>query len=94
MSEIKLEETPTLTFEPFKEEPQLPVEEAQKQMAEAAPALDDSMLSDEEKQMEGFCSADRYCQFSPGAAVWCRCTAESSQFFRKGTGECEDERPW
>ena len=51
MSEIKLEETPTLTFEPFKEEPQLPVEEAQKQMAEAAPALDDSMLSDEEKQM-------------------------------------------
>ena len=35
MSEIKLEETPTLTFEPFKEEPQLPVEEAQKQMAEA-----------------------------------------------------------
>ena len=27
MSEIKLEETPTLTFEPFKEEPQLPVEE-------------------------------------------------------------------
>ena len=25
MSEIKLEETPTLTFEPFKEEPQLPV---------------------------------------------------------------------
>ena len=33
MSEIKLEETPTLTFEPFKEEPQLPVEEAQKQMA-------------------------------------------------------------
>ena len=51
MSEIKLEETPTLTFEPFKEEPQLPVEESQKQMAEAAPALDDSMLSDEEKQM-------------------------------------------
>ena len=51
MSEIKLEETPTLTFEPFKEEPQLPVEEAQKQMEEAAPALDDSMLSDEEKQM-------------------------------------------
>ena len=51
MSEIKLEETPTLTFEPFKEEPQLPVEEPQKQMAEAAPALDDSMLSDEEKQM-------------------------------------------
>ena len=51
MSEIKLEETPTLTFEPFKEESQLPVEEPQKQMAEAAPALDDSMLSDEEKQM-------------------------------------------
>ena len=51
MSEIKLEETPTLTFEPFKEEPQLPVEEPQKKMAEAAPALDDSMLSDEEKQM-------------------------------------------
>lgn len=51
MSEIKLEETPTLTFEPFKEEPQLPVEEPQKQMAEAASALDDSMLSDEEKQM-------------------------------------------
>lgn len=51
MSEIKLEETPTLTFEPFKEETQLPAEEPQKQMAEAAPALDDSMLSDEEKQM-------------------------------------------
>ena len=33
MSEIKLEETPTLTFEPFKEESQLPVEEPQKQMA-------------------------------------------------------------
>ena len=49
MSEIKLEETPTLTFEPFKEESQLPVEEPQKQMAEAAPALDDSMLSDEER---------------------------------------------
>ena len=41
MSEIKLEETPTLTFEPFKEETQLPAEEPQKQMAEAAPALDD-----------------------------------------------------
>ena len=74
MSEIKLEETPTLTFEPFKEEPQLPVEEPQKQMAEAAPALDDSMLSDEEKQMVknfaaqiGIANSAQVLQYGAGA---------------------------
>ena len=51
MSEIKLDEVPTLTFEPFKEESQLPVQEQEKQPAETAPAYDDSMLSEDEKKM-------------------------------------------
>ena len=51
MSEIKLDETPTLTFEPFVEEMQLPAREQKKQVTETAQAFDDSMLSDEEKKM-------------------------------------------
>ena len=51
MSEIKLDETPTLTFEPFIEEMQPPAREQKKQVTETAQAFDDSMLSDEEKKM-------------------------------------------
>ena len=51
MSEIKLDETPTLTFEPFVEEMQPPAREQKKQVTETAQAFDDSMLSDEEKKM-------------------------------------------
>lgn len=51
MSEIKLEETPTLTFEPFKEELQTPAEVAE-EIKPAQPAdYDDSMLNENEKKM-------------------------------------------
>lgn len=39
MSEIKLDETPTLTFEPFVEEMQLPAREQKKQVTETARLL-------------------------------------------------------
>lgn len=51
MSEIKLDETPTLTFEPFIEEMQPPAQQQERQAAEAAQTFDDSMLSEEEKKM-------------------------------------------
>lgn len=50
MSEIKLGETPTLTFEPFKEEPQMPAEVVQEQK-QAVPEYDDSILNEQEKVM-------------------------------------------
>lgn len=51
MSEVKLAETPTLTFEPFKEELQTPAE-AKTEQAPAQPAdYDDSMLTEQEKKM-------------------------------------------
>lgn len=94
MSEIKLDETPTLTFEPFIEEMQPPAREQKKQVTETAQAFDDSMLSDEEKKMvEDFAAKIEYCQFHTGDAVWCRCTAEGGRFFGEGTGERENKRP-
>ena len=44
MSEIKLDETPTLTFEPFIEEMQPPAREQKKQVTETAQAFDDSII--------------------------------------------------
>ncbi len=66
MSEIKLETSPTLTFEPFPEEPQMPAEveknrtparadNAVSSTEEAIPDYDDSMLTEDEKrQVEEF----------------------------------------
>jgi uncharacterized protein YaaN involved in tellurite resistance len=51
MSEVKLAETPTLTFEPFKEEPQTPAAVLQNTEVSQPADYDDSMLTDEEKQM-------------------------------------------
>lgn len=51
MSEIKLEDTPVLTFEPVIEEPQAPAETKNRQPVEAVPEYDDSMLSEAEKKM-------------------------------------------
>lgn len=51
MSEIKLGEAPTLTFEPFKEEPQMPVETKKAETPAPIPEYDDSMLNEEEKKM-------------------------------------------
>ncbi len=51
MSEIKLGEAPTLTFEPFKEEPQMPAETKKAEAPAAIPEYDDSMLNEDEKKM-------------------------------------------
>lgn len=51
MSEIKLGEAPTLTFEPFKEEPQMPAESKKAEAPAPVPEYDDSMLTEEEKKM-------------------------------------------
>lgn len=51
MSEIKLGEAPTLTFEPFKEEPQMPAETKKAETPAPVPEYDDSMLNEEEKKM-------------------------------------------
>lgn len=51
MSEIKLGEAPTLTFEPFKEEPQMPAETKKAEAPASVPEYDDSMLTEEEKKM-------------------------------------------
>ena len=51
MDKTELNETPTLTFEPFKEEVQLPEEVQEEKKSEIPPAYDDSMLSEAEKKM-------------------------------------------
>lgn len=51
MSEIKLAETPTLTFEPFKEELQTPAEAKTEQVPAQPADYDDSMLTEQEKKM-------------------------------------------
>lgn len=51
MSEIKLGEAPTLTFEPFKEEPQMPAETKKAETPTPIPEYDDSMLNEEEKKI-------------------------------------------
>ncbi|MGN0203901.1 MAG: toxic anion resistance protein [Coprococcus sp.] len=51
MSEIKLGEAPTLTFEPFKEEPLMPAETEKAETPAAIPEYDDSMLNEDEKKM-------------------------------------------
>lgn len=53
MSDIKLDETPTLTFEPFIEEFQPPAEKQKAPETEVIPEYDDSMLSETEKKMVG-----------------------------------------
>lgn len=51
MSEVKLAETPTLTFEPFKEEPMTPAEVKTEQVPAQPADYDDSMLTEQEKKM-------------------------------------------
>lgn len=51
MDETELYDTPTLTFEPFKEEMQLHEEVQEEKKVETPPVYDDSMLSETEKKM-------------------------------------------